>query len=209
MMVPKRSVCVFLLGLLAAALPSPAAASSHATAKATFAPHSQVASPKLDEASRPKRDAALQHVVAARGGADSTANDAIGGVLGFFVIDTAVRKLFEAYDISFPSQLGGCLILFVAMVLGELVIPGVGDKVFSLLNPGSLLLAKWLPVFFVPGLAMLPLAVSMAGYVSRSELSLYRTFMISYGRASYITRSLYCISAVGRIPVRGTCLMSQ
>jgi len=40
-----------------------------------------------------------------------------------------------------------------------------GDAVFEYLTPGANLLAKWLPVFFVPGLAMLPLAPSMGSPV--------------------------------------------
>jgi hypothetical protein len=33
-----------------------------------------------------------------------------------------------------------------------------GEMVYNTLNPGATLLAKWLPVFFVPGLITLPLA---------------------------------------------------
>lgn len=47
------------------------------------------------------------------------------------------------------------------MIIAEGIIPGVGNAVFEYLTPGANLLAKWLPVFFVPGLAMLPLAPSM------------------------------------------------
>ena len=34
----------------------------------------------------------------------------------------------------------------------------VGEGIYQLLNPGATLLAKWLPVFFVPSLITLPLA---------------------------------------------------
>ena len=33
-----------------------------------------------------------------------------------------------------------------------------GERVYEMLNPGATLLAKWLPVFFVPSLITLPLA---------------------------------------------------
>lgn len=36
-----------------------------------------------------------------------------------------------------------------------------GDSVYSILSPGAAVLAKWLPVFFVPSLVTLPLAQSM------------------------------------------------
>lgn len=39
--------------------------------------------------------------------------------------------------------------------------PELGDGLYDLLSPGSLVLAKWLPVFFVPSLVTLPLAPSL------------------------------------------------
>jgi len=61
--------------------------------------------------------------------------------------------------------LGGCCILFIVLLLANAVKPGLGDAVFTSLSPGAGLLAKWLPVFFVPGLAMLPNAPSMGSAV--------------------------------------------
>ncbi len=95
------------------------------------------------------------------GGALSINVNEVKGAAIFTVLDYAFRKVFKKYGISFPSQLGGCCILFVFMLLAEIVKPGLGDGVFTYLSPGAGLLAKWLPVFFVPGLAMLPLAPSM------------------------------------------------
>jgi len=97
-----------------------------------------------------------------RGGGVPTINgDEVKGAVIFTVLDYLFRKLFVKYGINFPSQLGGCCILFVAMVLSEIIKPGLGDSIFATLTPGANVLAKWLPVFFVPGLAMLPLAPSM------------------------------------------------
>jgi hypothetical protein len=102
------------------------------------------------------------HAVTARGGASPLATkDEFAGAIAFVVLDHAFRKAFAAYNINFPSQLGGCCILFILMLLAQVVKPGLGDSIFKSLLPGSLLLAKGLPIFFVPGLAMLPLAPSM------------------------------------------------
>lgn len=102
------------------------------------------------------------HAVAARGGASPLATkNEFAGAIAFVVLDHAFRKAFAAYNINFPSQLGGCCILFILMLLAQVVKPGLGDSIFKSLLPGSLLLAKGLPIFFVPGLAMLPLAPSM------------------------------------------------
>jgi putative effector of murein hydrolase LrgA (UPF0299 family) len=68
-------------------------------------------------------------------------------------LDIGFRRLSKRLAISFPSSLGGCCALFVTL----LTLP-VGDAFFKALNPGAALLAKWLPVFFVPSLITLPLA---------------------------------------------------
>jgi hypothetical protein len=108
-----------------------------------------------------------------RGGAVSTllpsVNELKGSVI-FLALDHFFRVLFKKNGISFPSQLGGCCILFALMILAEIVKPGVGDSVFNYLSPGAGLLARWIAVFFVPGLAMLPNAPSMG---SALEVSMY------------------------------------
>lgn len=91
----------------------------------------------------------------------SVQDKAVAGAGAFFVFDTIVRKAFRANKINFPAQLGGCIILFAFLLLSEIFTPGVGDGLFHALAPGAALLTKWLPVFFVPGLAMLPLAPSI------------------------------------------------
>jgi hypothetical protein len=51
--------------------------------------------------------------------------------------------------------------LFFTLLVSQGVSPGLGDAIVAFLNPGSALLARWFPAFFVPGLAMLPLAPSV------------------------------------------------
>lgn len=106
---------------------------------------------------------------AARGGALTINGNEVKGAIIFTLLDYMFRKAFVKYGINFPSQLGGCCILFVAMLLAEAIKPGLGDSVFTTLTPGANILAKWLPVFFVPGLAMLPLAPSMGSPLEVSK----------------------------------------
>lgn len=104
----------------------------------------------------------------ARGGAlniPTPSGDEIKGSIAFLLLDHFFRVGFKAKGINFPSQLGGCCILFATMILANVVKPGFGDAVFSFLTPGALWLTKWIAVFFVPGLAMLPLAPSMGNSV--------------------------------------------
>jgi len=107
-------------------------------------------------------DDASMMAMSNRGGGDMSVQDkAIAGATAFLVFDTAFRKTFKACNIKFPAQLGGCIFMFAFLLLSELIIPGMGDSVYKALSPGANLLTKWLPVFFVPGLAMLPLAPSI------------------------------------------------
>lgn len=72
------------------------------------------------------------------------------------VLDIAFRRLLESLAISFPSALAGCGVLFATFLFA----PG-GAKLYDILSPGAALLAKWLPLFFVPSLITLPLADSV------------------------------------------------
>ena len=76
-------------------------------------------------------------------------------------MDVAIRRLFRAKSIAFPSSLAGCGILFASLLSLHAVKAEWGDSIYSVLAPGAAVLAKWLPVFFVPSLVTLPLAQSM------------------------------------------------
>jgi hypothetical protein len=91
--------------------------------------------------------------------------DAITGAVIMTLIERGINKIFVANGVKFPSQLGGCIALFFFLLLADVVSPGLGESIFTSLTPGSALLGKWLPVFFVPGLAMLPLAPSVGSGV--------------------------------------------
>jgi hypothetical protein len=47
----------------------------------------------------------------------------------------------------------------------------------NILTPGAGWLAKFLPVFFVPGLAMLPVAPSVGSFVEVSRIAFCRSFL--------------------------------
>jgi len=80
---------------------------------------------------------------------------ALASATAFVAMDVLFRRLFSYLQISFPSSLGACSLLFGAL----LVLPErIAETLFERLQPGATLLAKWLPVFFVPSLVTLPLA---------------------------------------------------
>ena len=72
------------------------------------------------------------------------------------VLDILFRRLLQRFSISFPSSLAGCGVLFATLLAAP-----KGPQLYNLLSPGAALLAKWLPVFFVPSLVTLPLAAGL------------------------------------------------
>ena len=80
--------------------------------------------------------------------------------LTFILMDMAFRKLFAWNHITFPSSLGACGILLVSLFIVNPVV-----NIMSFLQPGAALLAKWLPVFFVPSLITLPLTDSVGNSI--------------------------------------------
>ena len=109
-----------------------------------------------------------------RGGAfavSSSTKEKLG--VGFFVaVDILLREVFKSNGIHFPSQLAGCLIMFALMLISNVIVPGSADSVFNMLSPGAGWLAKWLPVMFVPGLVMLPIAPSVGSSVEVSRFEM-------------------------------------
>ena len=83
------------------------------------------------------------------------------GTLVLTLIERLVHLLFRHCQITFPAQLGGCGLLLLLLLLLDRVHPGAGQAVYTALVPATTFLTKYLPVFFVPGLAMLPLAPSV------------------------------------------------
>jgi putative effector of murein hydrolase/putative effector of murein hydrolase LrgA (UPF0299 family) len=76
-------------------------------------------------------------------------------------LDVSFRKLLKSLSISFPSSLAGCGALFATLLAAFTIKEEWGDGLYEVLKPGAGLLAKWLPVFFVPSLVTLPLAQSL------------------------------------------------
>jgi putative effector of murein hydrolase len=123
----------------------------------------------------------LQAPTAVRGGGGDVASNTpnpdvpkvseLVGAFFFTALQILVTKLFRTYNIVFPAMLGCTILVFTSLLLANLLSPtngnnnNLGDVAYQLLLPGSTLLAKWLPVMFVPGLAMLPLAPSIGSIV--------------------------------------------
>ena len=114
-----------------------------------------------------QKEFATDAVFAPRGGAEAVSkkpailDDAVTGTVVLTLIERAINHYFKQAGIKFPAQLAGCGLLFAFLVVSNAIVPGLGDSIFEYLTPATTLLTKWLAVFFVPGLAMLPMAPSV------------------------------------------------
>lgn len=105
----------------------------------------------------------------------------LSSTLAIIALDVSFRKLFKALAISFPSSLAGCGALFTSLLGLYTINPKLGDSAYAVLSPGAAVLAKWLPVFFVPSLVTLPLAPSFgSGTEVRFCISLLLSLILSF-----------------------------
>jgi putative effector of murein hydrolase len=151
---------------LAATISVQAFVPSRTTVRPVLRPHCPVASRHALTSSRHPTKALQLHAVSPLKlpSLDENNRKSLLSAASFVLLDIAFRRLFLRYKIAFPSSLGGCGFLLAAL----LALPSnSAGKIFEALKPGAALLAKWLPLFFVPSLVTLPLANSMG---STSEL---------------------------------------
>ena len=99
------------------------------------------------------------------------------------VLDIAFRRLFQRLDIAtkFPSSLGGCgVVLAVLLLSSKSSSDGKESKLHRLLSPGAALLAKWLPVFFVPSLVTLPLVGGVESLGGSTEVRIVLQYRLTF-----------------------------
>jgi putative effector of murein hydrolase/putative effector of murein hydrolase LrgA (UPF0299 family) len=118
------------------------------------------------------RTASLELAAAAAGGAASASPSASSASpLSFlthyaklwlslgslFFLDKAIKSLFVAQGIAFPSALAGMFGVFAVLCLvGE----KAANQVLAAYAPALAWIARWLPLFYVPALVTLPLALN-------------------------------------------------
>lgn len=88
----------------------------------------------------------------------STTQKEVAGVAVLIAFQKAVAEIFKATNVKFPAMLGACMSLFAILLGTEALSPSLAQSIFDGLTPGANLLAKWLPMFFVPALTLLPLS---------------------------------------------------
>ena len=81
----------------------------------------------------------------------------------FIFTDLLIKNLFKSKGISFPSSLAGCCFLATTLLASPF-----HQKLYRILNPGAKLMQKFMMIFLVPNLIILPLC---GGNYSALEVS--------------------------------------
>ncbi|RVW90315.1 Plastidal glycolate/glycerate translocator 1, chloroplastic [Vitis vinifera] len=74
-------------------------------------------------------------------------------------MDKLLKKAFVAAAIKFPSALFGMFCIFTILVILDSTVPAAAKSLMNFFQPALLFIQRWLPLFYVPSLVVLPLAV--------------------------------------------------
>ncbi|KAL4277878.1 hypothetical protein GQ457_03G022260 [Hibiscus cannabinus] len=96
----------------------------------------------------------------------STLSQKVFGVLHLVVslgivlaMDNFLKKAFVAAAIKFPSALFGMFCIFSVLVILDTTIPAAATSLMNFFEPALMFIQRWLPLFYVPALVVLPLSV--------------------------------------------------
>ncbi|KAK7360938.1 hypothetical protein VNO77_02957 [Canavalia gladiata] len=80
--------------------------------------------------------------------------------LGLIIaVDKYLKKAFVAAAIKFPSALFGMFCIFSVLMILDSTVPSAASALMSFFEPAFLFIQRWLPLFYVPSLVVLPLSV--------------------------------------------------
>jgi hypothetical protein len=73
--------------------------------------------------------------------------------------DKLLKAAFVAAAIKFPSALFGMFCIFSVLVILDSTVPAAATGLMNFFEPALLFIQRWLPLFYVPSLVVLPLSV--------------------------------------------------
>ncbi|KAI5419059.1 variant 2 [Lathyrus oleraceus] len=80
--------------------------------------------------------------------------------LGLFVAtDKFLKQTFVTAGIKFPSALFGMFCIFSVLIILDSTVPSAATAVVNFFEPAFMFIQRWLPLFYVPSLVVLPLSV--------------------------------------------------
>lgn len=74
-------------------------------------------------------------------------------------MDKFLKQAFVAATIKFPSALFGMFCIFSVLVILDTTIPAAATSLMNFFEPALMFIQRWLPLFYVPALVVLPLSV--------------------------------------------------
>lgn len=74
-------------------------------------------------------------------------------------MDKFLKGAFVAAAIKFPSALFGMFCIFSVLLVLDSAVPPAATSLMNFFEPATLFIQRWLPLFYVPSLVVLPLAV--------------------------------------------------
>lgn len=74
-------------------------------------------------------------------------------------MDKFLKQAFVAAAIKFPSALFGMFCIFSVLIILDLIVPPAATALMNFFEPALLFIQRWLPLFYVPSLVVLPLSV--------------------------------------------------
>jgi hypothetical protein len=77
----------------------------------------------------------------------------------FLALDQFLKKAFVAAAIKFPSALFGMFCIFSVLIILDSTVPPAAKALVDFFEPAFLFIQRWLPLFYVPSLVVLPLSV--------------------------------------------------
>lgn len=77
----------------------------------------------------------------------------------FLATDKFLKQAFVAAAIKFPSALFGMFCIFSVLIILDSTVPSAATAVMNFFEPAFMFIQRWLPLFYVPSLVVLPLSV--------------------------------------------------
>jgi len=115
----------------------------------------------------------------------------VGGVLALFALDEAIRALLSRIGFEFPSAVAGMLLSFAVLALGRAWGSGFAERTTQWLEPARRFLGRWMALFFVPPLAVVPLAPAPGpGELWRVVVVLTAGFVATLVGTAFVARAL-------------------
>eukprot|EP00240_Pyramimonas_obovata_P000688 CAMPEP_0118934178 /NCGR_PEP_ID=MMETSP1169-20130426/13680_1 /TAXON_ID=36882 /ORGANISM="Pyramimonas obovata, Strain CCMP722" /LENGTH=603 /DNA_ID=CAMNT_0006877051 /DNA_START=162 /DNA_END=1973 /DNA_ORIENTATION=- len=93
------------------------------------------------------------------------------GVGLLFFMDTYLEDVFVAASITFPSALAGMFIILVSLLALQAIKPRIVQTIFLVMRPGLEWISRWMPLFYVPTLVILPIALRGIDAASLSKIT--------------------------------------